>query len=130
MPFPSAYEKFLSFIRLFSFDLGWLLSAACLTTAIDYCITRTVLLRFALEYDVKRPCLYVSLMLRNVENYLPFKSLRVCVIFDMLRRITEIFPYYNSPYLDVSDNRFVILSYPHHDSVLSVRRACNWWLIL
>ncbi|CBJ32402.1 adhesin-like protein [Ectocarpus siliculosus] len=35
-PFPPIYEKFLSIIGIFSFDLGWILSAACLTTGIDF----------------------------------------------------------------------------------------------
>ncbi|CAM9686049.1 unnamed protein product, partial [Ectocarpus sp. 12 AP-2014] len=35
-PFPPIYEKFLSIISIFSFDLGWILSAACLTTGIDF----------------------------------------------------------------------------------------------
>ncbi|CAM9743708.1 unnamed protein product [Ectocarpus sp. 12 AP-2014] len=35
-PFPPIYEKFLSIISIFSFDLGWILSATCLTTGIDF----------------------------------------------------------------------------------------------
>ncbi|CAM9574874.1 unnamed protein product, partial [Ectocarpus sp. 12 AP-2014] len=35
-PFPPIYEKFLSIIGIFSFDLGWIMSAACLTTGIDF----------------------------------------------------------------------------------------------
>lgn len=36
VPFPSAYERFLEIIGIFSFDLGWILSAACLATGIDF----------------------------------------------------------------------------------------------
>lgn len=36
VPFPSVYERFLEIIGVFSFDLGWVLSAACLATGIDY----------------------------------------------------------------------------------------------
>eukprot|EP00752_Nemacystus_decipiens_P010943 g9725.t1 len=36
VPFPSAYEKFLGIIGIFSFDLGWMLSAACLATGISF----------------------------------------------------------------------------------------------
>jgi len=36
VPFPSAYEKFLAFIGVFSLDLGWFLSAACLATGIGF----------------------------------------------------------------------------------------------
>lgn len=36
VPFPPVYEKFLSIIGIFSFDLGWMISAACLTAGIDF----------------------------------------------------------------------------------------------
>ena len=36
MPFPHVYEQFLGIIGVFSFDLGWMLSAACLATGIDF----------------------------------------------------------------------------------------------
>lgn len=36
VPFPPVYEKFLSIIGIFSFDLGWIMSAACLTAGIDF----------------------------------------------------------------------------------------------
>ena len=36
VPFPSVYEKFLGFIGIFSFDLGWALSAACVATGISF----------------------------------------------------------------------------------------------
>ncbi|CBJ33868.1 probable extracellular nuclease (ISS) [Ectocarpus siliculosus] len=36
VPFPPVYEKFLSIIGIFSFDLGWMMSAACLTAGIDF----------------------------------------------------------------------------------------------
>ncbi|CAM9462085.1 unnamed protein product, partial [Ectocarpus sp. 12 AP-2014] len=36
VPFPPVYEKFLSIIGIFSFDLGWVISAACLTAGIDF----------------------------------------------------------------------------------------------
>lgn len=36
VPFPPVYEKFLGIIGIFSFDLGWLISAACLTAGIDF----------------------------------------------------------------------------------------------
>lgn len=34
--FPPIYEKFLSVIGLFSLDLGWVLSAACLATDLTF----------------------------------------------------------------------------------------------
>ncbi|CAM9140361.1 unnamed protein product [Ectocarpus sp. 12 AP-2014] len=36
VPFPPVYEKFLSIIGIFSFDLGWMISAACLTAGVDF----------------------------------------------------------------------------------------------
>ena len=36
VPFPAVYNKFLSFIEIFSFDLGWILSAACITVGFDF----------------------------------------------------------------------------------------------
>lgn len=36
VPFPPIYDKFLSVTGIFSFDLGWILSAACLTTDISF----------------------------------------------------------------------------------------------
>lgn len=36
VPFPEVYDKFLSVIRIFSFDLSWILSAACLTVDLDF----------------------------------------------------------------------------------------------
>jgi len=36
VPFPSVYESFLDIIGIFSFDLGWILSAACLATGIGF----------------------------------------------------------------------------------------------
>eukprot|EP00752_Nemacystus_decipiens_P007772 g6941.t1 len=35
-PFPPVYNKFLSIIGVFSFDLGWMLSAACLVTNFSF----------------------------------------------------------------------------------------------
>ena len=34
--FPPVYEKFLAVIGMFSMDLGWVLSAACLATGITF----------------------------------------------------------------------------------------------
>ena len=34
--FPPIYEKFLSIIGIFSLDLGWLLSATCVASGIDF----------------------------------------------------------------------------------------------
>lgn len=34
--FPPVYEKFLGIIGIFSFDLGWMLSAACVATGIGF----------------------------------------------------------------------------------------------
>ena len=34
--YPPIYENFLSLIAVFSFDLAWILSAACLTTDITF----------------------------------------------------------------------------------------------
>ncbi|CAN0342544.1 unnamed protein product, partial [Hapterophycus canaliculatus] len=36
VPYPPVYESFLSIIGVFSFDLGWIISAACLTSGIDF----------------------------------------------------------------------------------------------
>lgn len=36
VPMPPIYEKFLSFIGIFTFDLGWIFSAACLTDGINF----------------------------------------------------------------------------------------------
>ncbi|CAM9349550.1 unnamed protein product, partial [Hapterophycus canaliculatus] len=36
VPFPPVYEKFLTTIGVFSFDLGWILSASCLATRIGF----------------------------------------------------------------------------------------------
>ncbi|CAB1100084.1 unnamed protein product [Ectocarpus sp. CCAP 1310/34] len=36
VPFPPVYEKFLSIIGTFSFGLGWVISAACLTAGNDF----------------------------------------------------------------------------------------------
>lgn len=36
MSFPPAYQTYLEMISLFSFDLGWVLSAACLTTGMTF----------------------------------------------------------------------------------------------
>lgn len=36
MPYPPVYERFLAIIGIFSFDLGWILSAACLATKIGF----------------------------------------------------------------------------------------------
>lgn len=36
VPFPPVYERFLEITGIFSFDLGWMLSAACLATGIDF----------------------------------------------------------------------------------------------
>lgn len=34
--YPPAYEHFLEVIGIFTFDLGWIFSAACLTTELDF----------------------------------------------------------------------------------------------
>ena len=34
--FPPIYEKFLSTIGIFSLDLGWLLSATCVASGVDF----------------------------------------------------------------------------------------------
>lgn len=34
--FPPIYDKFLSVIGMFSLDLGWILSAACLATGVTF----------------------------------------------------------------------------------------------
>lgn len=34
--FPPVFERFLSVIGIFTFDLGWIASAACLTSGIDF----------------------------------------------------------------------------------------------
>lgn len=34
--FPPIYEKFLSIIGVFSLDLGWLLSATCVASGVDF----------------------------------------------------------------------------------------------
>ncbi|MEP5116486.1 MAG: hypothetical protein ABJQ90_12220 [Parasphingorhabdus sp.] len=34
--FPPIYEKFLSVIRIFSLDLAWIISAACLATDVTF----------------------------------------------------------------------------------------------
>lgn len=36
VPFPPVYDKFLTIIGIFSFDLGWMLSAACLATKVGF----------------------------------------------------------------------------------------------
>ena len=36
VPFPEVYDKFLSIIGIFSFDLSWIMSAACLTVGLDF----------------------------------------------------------------------------------------------
>lgn len=34
--YPPIYEKFLSVIGIFSLDLAWILSAACITTNVNF----------------------------------------------------------------------------------------------
>lgn len=36
VPFPEAYENFLSLTGIFSFDLSWILSATCMTDNLDF----------------------------------------------------------------------------------------------
>ena len=36
MPFPPLFEKFLGIIGVFSFDLGWFISAACLSPGVNF----------------------------------------------------------------------------------------------
>jgi len=36
VPFPEVYERFLAIIGIFSFDLSWILSAACVTVGLDF----------------------------------------------------------------------------------------------
>ncbi|CAN0330304.1 unnamed protein product [Ascophyllum nodosum] len=36
VPFPEVYDKFLAFIGIFSFDLSWILSAACISVGLDF----------------------------------------------------------------------------------------------
>lgn len=36
MPLPPIYERFLETIGMFNFDLGWVLSAACVITGLDF----------------------------------------------------------------------------------------------
>lgn len=36
IPFPPIYERFLETIGIFTFDLGWIFSASCLTTRLTF----------------------------------------------------------------------------------------------